>query len=155
MKRFLKNIIFILTLALSLFMVKHVLQAIIEFMNLLPVQPKAYIKGKYQLASQYFVWQFFYTFWLYIVSVFLLMYVVKIKWIKKVKAWILISVLFILLFGFLLIVHNFEFPFKLLYFPKHKVFNFKFVEQLIIFFILILIAINKIKIRIDKKKTTI
>lgn len=66
--KLIKFILNIVSIAFILFVLKHFLQAIIEYTNIFPVRPKAYIWGMNDRAKYFIGWQFIYTFWVYIAA---------------------------------------------------------------------------------------
>jgi len=110
MKKF-KFILKIILIALICFLCKHLIQAIIEFTDIIPVRPKAYIWGKIGRAQYVFMWQFVFTFWVYILSVILFYFMLKINLIKKIKSWKIASLISFLVFLFLLYAHQGSFPY--------------------------------------------
>ncbi len=122
-----------LAIAFILFFTKHFIQAFIEYANVIPVKPKAYILGITDRAKYIFVWQFLFTFWVYILVVILSYFVLKVKPLKKMKIWKITTILTVIIFLFLLFVHQFEFPIEKTYFPSGEQINFGFIEELIIY----------------------
>lgn len=130
------NFIFIskvFLIALALFFAKHLLQAFIEFTNIIPVSPKAFIWGLTDRAVYFIGWQFVFTFWVYILAVILFYFILKMSYLKRMKKWKIVLVIIISVFIFLMFVHNFEFPIEKTYFPTGKRVNFTFIEELLIY----------------------
>ena len=133
MNKIVLSILKIVFIAFLLFLLKHFIQAIIEFTDIIPVRPKAYIWGYFDRAKYVVVWQFVFSFWVYILSVLLFIVLLKIKFLKKRKIWEITGSLSLIIMGFLLYVHRFEFPIKKTYFPSGKEINFGLIEDFIIY----------------------
>ena len=133
----------IIVFPIFLFFVKIAIEAITEFTNILPVQPKAFIISQLDRALYYIIWQFVYTIWFYILFVYLVNIVFQKKIVKTLNTRYFVVFLITFLFTLLLYIYNFEFPYKQLYFPKRKVFNYKLVQQFLVFSTLIVITVNK------------
>lgn len=133
MNNILKFVLNIIYIAFILFVLKHLLQAIIEYTNILPVRPRAYILGMHDRAKYFIGWQFIYTFWVYILVVIGFYFIIKTKFLKKVKSWKITSVLSLLIFFFLLKINRFEFPIEKTYLPSGEQINYGLIEDFIIY----------------------
>lgn len=122
-----------LLIALIMFFLKHFLQATIEWTDIIPVRPKAYIWGMTDRAIYVFIWQFIYTFWVYFLSVIIFYFILQFSFLKNKKTVFLISILALLTFMFLLYVHDFEFPYEKLYFPSGERINYALIEEFILY----------------------
>lgn len=136
-----------LLIALLLFLLKHLLQATIEWTDIIPVRPKAYIWGRIDRAIYVFTWQFIFTFWVYILSVILFYFVLRSSFLKNKKTVFLACFLSLLVFLFLLYVHNGHFPYKnVVSTINPQRFNYSLLEEFIIFssvgFVLIYLTRN-------------
>lgn len=146
MKNNLKFILRIILIAFALFFVKHLVQAIIEWTNIIPVHPKAYIWGEIERAQYVFAWQFIYTYWIYVLGVIVFYYLLKRPIFKNIANFKILVFLFLAIFLFLLYKHNWQFPYKEHYFPSVTRLNFELLEELIIFsivgYLLVLLVDN-------------
>ena len=134
MNKIVLSILKIVFIAFLLFLLKHFIQAIIEFTDIIPVRPKAYIWGYFDRAKYVVGWQFVFTFWVYILAVILFYFLLKIKFLKKKKLWKIASGLFLIIFLFLLRAHQGHFPYKRIVSKSNPTrFNYSIFEELIIY----------------------
>ncbi|MDZ4146791.1 MAG: hypothetical protein U1C58_00760 [Flavobacteriaceae bacterium] len=131
--KLIKYVLKIISIAFILFVLKHFIQAIIEYTDILPVRPKAYIWGMHARAKYIVGWQFIYTFWIYILTVIGIYFILKTKFLKNLKSWKIISILSLLIFLFLLKINRFEFPIKKTYLPHGEQINYGLIEDFIIY----------------------
>lgn len=146
MKNNLNFILKIISIAFVLFIIKHLIQAIIEWTDIIPVQPKTYIWGEVGRAQYVFAWQFIYTYWMYVLSVIIFYCILRWSTLKNRSHFKIMIFLFLTIFLFLLYKHNWDFPFKNQYFPSVTRLNFQLIEELIIFSIvgyLLVLLVNK------------
>lgn len=149
--KLIKFVLNIFIIAFILFLLKHFLQAIIEYANILPVKPKSYIWGMNQRAKYFIGWQFVYTFWVYILVLVIFYHILKTKFFKKVNSWKIITVLSLLIFLFLLKINEFEFPIEKTYLPYDERINYGLIEDFIIYSIVCMVLIFLIRKRLIKK----
>jgi hypothetical protein len=136
----------ILAIAFILFFTKHFVQALIEYTDIIPVKPKAYIWGMTNRAKYVIGWQFIFTFWVYILTVILFYFILKVKLLEKLKTWKVVSVLSILTSLFLLFVHRYQFPYKRVLSKTNPIrFNYAYFEELIIYSIVCFMLIYLIR----------
>lgn len=123
-----------LLIALLMFLLKHLLQATIEWTEIIPVKPRAYIWGMFDRAIYVFTWQFIFTFWVYILSVILFYFALSSSFLRNRKTVLLACLLSLLIFLFLLYVHRGHFPYKKVVSTINpQRFNYSLIEEFIIY----------------------
>lgn len=120
----------IILIALISYFTKAIVQIMIEWFNMIPLKVKAYTWGEF-LKSKNFIWiDFIFHFWAYIILTISLYFLLKLVKLKKEVFFVLTIVLS---FVFLLIEHNFQFPFYNHGANSLTIFNFKLIEQLVMY----------------------
>ncbi|NQY28323.1 MAG: hypothetical protein HRT69_02520 [Flavobacteriaceae bacterium] len=124
----------IILIAFVLFLVKHFLQAIIEWTDIIPVRPKAYIWGEWSISIVVIIKELINVFWLYILTVILFYFILKKELLWKISNFKINISLSIIITLFLLLVHQHQFPYKkMLSRTTPTRFNYAFFEELIIY----------------------
>ena len=128
------NIKKIILIALFLFLLKHFLQAIIEWTDVVPVRPKAYVWGKWSISIIVIIKELINAFWLYLLIVTFFYYLLKKELIRKISNLKINISLSITISLFLLLIHRYQFPYKkLLSRTTPTRFNYAFLEEFIIY----------------------
>ncbi len=128
--------------AILLFLSKHLLQAIIEWTDIIPIRPKSYIWTDFTSSKVYFIWQFFYVFWAYFLIIIITHYFLKKTNFDSKKIRLFYFLVPVIIFVFLLIVYKFQFPYKQLYFPKRETLNFNLIEDFCVYTITTILMIK-------------
>src|SRR5690606_27445837 len=123
----------VIVTALILFISKQVAQSILEYTNIIPVEPKAFIWGMPDRAKYVVGWQFVYTYWLYVLIVTGAFFLLNQRFVRKYSNWKLSLMVSFVVFVFLLIINRFEFPMERTYAPSGQRINYGFFEDLIVF----------------------
>lgn len=124
----------IILIAMVLFLVKHFLQATIEWTDVIPLRPKAYIWGEWSISIFVIIKELINVFWLYILTVILFYFILKRKQLKKISNFKINVGLSVIVLLSLLFVHQHQFPCKkLLSRITPTRLNYAFFEELIIY----------------------
>ncbi|MEQ9404461.1 MAG: hypothetical protein RIM99_12785 [Cyclobacteriaceae bacterium] len=113
-------------------MAKVALEIMLEWSNIMPLRVKAHFFGDFLRSGHYIWYDFVIHFWLYFLATLAVYLTFKYTTINKrlLIALILVFITFILLHQ-----HNFQFPKKQYYFPSEIDFNFKLVEEFLIYLV--------------------
>lgn len=144
----------IILIALFLFLTKHFLQAIIEWTNVIPVRPKAYVWGEWSISIVVIIKELINVFWLYILIVLLFYIILKKELLRKISNFKINIGLSIVIFLFLLLVHQHQFPYKkILSKITPTRFNYAFFEELIIYSVVAFLLVYLIRIILIKSSS--
>lgn len=127
------KIVILFFIALASFLIKHIVQAIIEWTDIIPVRPKSYIWDNFAIAKGYFGFQLVYMFWIFLIVVIIIYFILKQLNFSESKTKILYILCPFLAFLGALIAHEFKFPIKELSLPKREVFNYNLISDFIIY----------------------
>lgn len=125
-------------ISLISFAVKIVSEMIIEWSNIMPLRVRAHFFGDFLRSAHYIWYDFIVHFWLYILGTFLLSVIIRYSSFN-IKYIIFSMSLFLLMI--LLYQHNFKFPKRQYYFPSEIDYNYKFIEEFLIYSLSIFTAI--------------
>lgn len=120
-------------IALASFLIKHIVQAIIEWTDIIPVRPKSYIWDNFAISKGYFGFQLVYIFWIFLIVVIISYFILKQFNFSESKTKILYVLCPFLVFLSALIAHEFKFPMKELSLPKREVFNYNLISDFVIY----------------------
>jgi len=120
-----------LLIAFYCFLIKTLLEILIEWSRVFPLRVFAHTWGKFRTSVSYILLDFAFYFWIYIVVT--ISFYVLVSYVKKVKPWIWYVIATIFIFVLLLFQHNFQFPIKNYYFPSTQKINYKLIEQFILY----------------------
>ena len=127
-----KNYMLLTTLRISLlaFFTKVILEISIELSNIMNLRVKAHFLGDFTRSAHYIWCDFVVHFWLYIFFCIIVFLILNYTKVSK-KLLLLFTLLLIMIV--LLHRHNFQFPIKEYYFPSQTDFNFKLIEEFLIY----------------------
>ena len=122
-----KSILFVSSLV---FLFKVLIEMVLQWIDVIPNKVKGHIWGRFDFSIYYIKYDFLFYFWLYIIAITLLYLIINRSIIKTNFIYVGIVILVLL---FTIISHNFQVPFKNSYPKAEVIWNFQFLEQIIVY----------------------
>jgi uncharacterized membrane protein len=146
------KIVKLIFIALASFLVKHFVQATIEWTDIIPVRPKSYIWDNFAISKGYFGFQLVYVFWIFLIAVIIIYFLLKELSFSAYKTKILYFLCPFFIFLCALIAHQFEFPMKELDLPKREVFNYNLISDFIVYSVTSIFMLKSLMFILNSKE---
>jgi len=139
----------ILKVSFITFITKSAIDVLMQWM-LSSIEVREHIWGKFTRSIGYIWYDFILHFWAYIIIAFIFYFILSYP--KKVDPRIIYIGFAIIIIVLLLNLHQFQFPMKQYHFPSKQVFNYKLLEEVIVYLSSLFVMIYFIKKLVSKKQ---